>query len=253
MEAAKNVDYVLHQAALGSIPRSIERPIDTNNVNVNGFMNIIFSSKERHVKSFTYASSSSVYGDHPVLPKVEKNIGAILSPYGVSKYTNELYASVFSKCYGFNCIGLRYFNVFGKRQSPQGAYAAVIPKWINLLKENKDISIFGDGKTSRDFCYIDNVIQANILSAFADFDAKDAVYNVAVGEQTSLNQLYEFLNAIISQEGNDLRPKLIYKDFREGDIRHSIADISSIKKALGYEPQVKIKEGLEILLRQKSA
>tara|TARA_X000001036_G_C20657484_1_gene797586 strand:- start:160 stop:1185 length:1026 start_codon:yes stop_codon:yes gene_type:complete len=253
MEATLGIDYVLHQAALGSIPRSIKNPIKTNDVNIAGFLNILFASKEQKVKSFTYASSSSVYGDHQALPKIEENIGATLSPYAVSKYANELYASVFSKCYGFKSIGLRYFNVFGVRQNPHGAYAAVIPKWIDLIKRNKDVFIYGDGETSRDFCYVDNVVQANILSAVANDESKDQIYNIAVGEQTSLNQLYKILQRIISGDDGALKSKLIYKDFREGDIRHSIADISKANAALGYQPNIKINDGLNLLIKSENS
>jgi UDP-N-acetylglucosamine 4-epimerase len=221
-------------------------------VNIAGFLNILFASKEQKVKSFTYASSSSVYGDHQALPKIEKNIGSTLSPYAVSKYANELYASVFSKCYGFKSIGLRYFNVFGIRQNPHGEYAAVIPKWIDLIKRNKDVFIYGDGATSRDFCYVDNVVQANILSALANDESKDQIYNIAVGEQTSLNQLYEILQQIIFDDG-ELKSKPIYKDFREGDIRHSIADISKANTALGYQPNIKINDGLNLLIKSENS
>jgi UDP-N-acetylglucosamine/UDP-N-acetylgalactosamine 4-epimerase len=252
LAATYNVDYVLHQAALGSVPRSIENPINTNNVNVTGFMNMLFAAKEQKVKSFTYASSSSVYGDHPALPKVEDEIGSNLSPYAVSKYTNELYASVFSKCYGFHSIGLRYFNVFGRRQDPNGAYAAVIPRWIDAFRQNKDILIYGDGETSRDFCYIDNVVQANILSSVAGLDAKDNIYNIAVGDQTSLNELYDLLKEIIGLKKSDCNSLAIFKDFREGDIRHSIADIGKANTALNYFPQVKIRHGLETLIKQEN-
>jgi UDP-N-acetylglucosamine 4-epimerase len=252
MDATLGIDYVLHQAALGSIPRSIKNPIKTNDVNIAGFLNILFASKEQKVKSFTYASSSSVYGDHQALPKIEKNIGSTLSPYAVSKYANELYASVFSKCYGFKSIGLRYFNVFGIRQNPHGEYAAVIPKWIDLIKRNKDVFIYGDGATSRDFCYVDNVVQANILSALANDESKDQIYNIAVGEQTSLNQLYEILQQIIFDDG-ELKSKPIYKDFREGDIRHSIADISKANTALGYQPNIKINDGLNLLIKSENS
>lgn len=250
MTVTQNVDYVLHQAALGSVPRSIEDPINTNNVNVSGFVNMLFAAKEQNVKSFTYASSSSVYGDHPTLPKLEENIGSTLSPYAVSKYTNEIYASVFAKCYSFQSIGLRYFNVFGTRQDPNGAYAAVIPRWIDLFSHNNDIVIYGDGETSRDFCHIDNVVQANILSSVASSDAKDSVYNIAVGDRTSLNELYALLSEIIGQKKIDCVSSPIYKDFRDGDIRHSIADIEKARKALNYFPEVRIRQGLERLIEQ---
>ncbi|HFM0522430.1 TPA: NAD-dependent epimerase/dehydratase family protein, partial [Escherichia coli] len=182
--AVKGVDYVLHQAALGSVPRSIENPLATNDANITGFLNILQASKNENVKSFTYAASSSTYGDHPALPKVEENIGNPLSPYAVTKYVNELYAGVYSKVYDFKTIGLRYFNVFGRRQNPNGAYAAVIPKWIGAALNSEDIIINGDGETSRDFCYIDNVVQMNILAATAKEEHKDNIYNVAVGDRT---------------------------------------------------------------------
>jgi len=252
LKASRNIDYILHQAALGSVPRSIKNPINTNHVNITGFTNMLCAAKEQKVKSFTYASSSSVYGDYAGLPKVENKIGAMLSPYAVSKYANELYASVFSKCYNFHSIGLRYFNVFGKRQDPNGAYAAVIPRWVEAIKKNQDILIFGDGKTSRDFCYIDNVIQANILSATANEDAKNNVYNIAVGNETSLTQLYKILLEIIDLRKKDCTSQVIYKDFREGDIRHSIADINKAQTSLFYFPQINIKQGLEALLSQEN-
>ena len=217
---------------------------------VSGFVNMLFAAKEQNVKSFTYASSSSVYGDHPTLPKLEENIGSTLSPYAVSKYTNEIYASVFAKCYSFQSIGLRYFNVFGTRQDPNGAYAAVIPRWIDLFSHNNDIVIYGDGETSRDFCHIDNVVQANILSSVASSDAKDSVYNIAVGDRTSLNELYVLLSEIIGQKKIDCVSSPIYKDFRDGDIRHSIADIEKARKALNYFPEVRIRQGLERLIEQ---
>lgn len=248
LEASIDIDYVLHQAALGSVPRSVKDPNNTNNVNVTGFLNMLVAAKQNQVSSFTYASSSSVYGDHPSLPKVENNIGSQLSPYAVSKYTNELYASVFAKCYGFNSIGLRYFNVFGKRQDPNGVYAAVIPRWVNALKENRDIIIYGDGETSRDFCFIDNVVQANILSAVSGPDAKNHIYNIAVGEQTSLNELFKLLLNAFRSGKNEPSSIPIYQDFRDGDIRHSIANIEKAKKNLKYYPQTNINQGIELLI-----
>ncbi|MCG9679295.1 NAD-dependent epimerase/dehydratase family protein [Vibrio sp. Isolate24] len=244
IEATRGIDYVLHQAALGSVPRSIADPIATNDANITGFLNILNASKENKTKSFTYAASSSTYGDHPVLPKVEQNIGNPLSPYAVTKYVNELYASVFSRTYGFQCIGLRYFNVFGRRQDPNGAYAAVIPKWTAALLSGSDVYINGDGETSRDFCYIENVVQMNILSATAGKDVKDEVYNVAVGDRTTLNDLFYTIQAELGQSGK----KPIYRDFRPGDVRHSQADISKAKEQLGYEPLYKIKDGLSIAM-----
>ena len=240
--AVKNVDYVLHQAALGSVPRSIKDPIRTNFSNISGFLNMLHTSKESNVASFTYAASSSTYGDHPTLPKVENTIGKPLSPYAVTKYVNELYAGVYSSTYGFKSIGLRYFNVFGRRQDPNGAYAAVIPKWTSSIRCGKNVYINGDGKNSRDFCYIDNVIQINILSATANEKVKDEIYNVAVGERTSLNQLYK----IIRDELNiNTEKNPIFRDFREGDVRHSQANINKAIMNLGYQPKVNIEEGLK--------
>jgi UDP-N-acetylglucosamine 4-epimerase len=236
-------DYVLHQAALGSVPRSITNPINTNAANITGFLNILQASKEAKVLSFTYAASSSTYGDHPALPKVEKNIGNPLSPYAVTKYVNELYADVFYKTYGFSSVGLRYFNVFGKRQNPNGAYAAVIPKWIGSVLLNEKISINGDGETSRDFCYIANVVQANILAATTD-KLGAQVYNVAVGDRTSLNELIEIIKAGLNAHDYQHTGQIVYQDFRSGDVLHSLADISKIKHHLGYNPKFKIQDGL---------
>jgi len=243
--ALKGVDYVLHQAALGSVPRSIADPLSSNGVNISGFLNVLNASKEEGVKSFTYAASSSTYGDHPTLPKVEKNIGNPLSPYAVTKHVNELYAGVYARNYGFKTIGLRYFNVFGKRQDPDGAYAAVIPKWTASLIKGEEVFINGDGETSRDFCFIENIIQMNILSAIASNDAKDQVYNVAVGEKTTLNILYKIIQSALAKniEHNNQMP--IYRDFRAGDVRHSLADISKAKNTLGYLPEFKISDGIE--------
>lgn len=193
VEVVKGVDHVLHQAALGSVPRSIKDPITTNNTNISGFINMLVAAKDANVRSFTYAASSSTYGDHPALPKIEENIGNPLSPYAVTKYVNELYAQVFARTYGFKSIGLRYFNVFGKRQDPNGAYAAVIPKWTAAMINDEPLYINGDGETSRDFCFIENVVQMNILAAQSDASARDQVYNVAVGDRTTLNQLFNVL------------------------------------------------------------
>lgn len=245
--ACEGVDYVLHQAALGSVPRSINDPITTNSVNIDGFLNMLVAARDANVQSFTYAASSSTYGDHPALPKVEENIGKPLSPYAVTKYVNELYADVFAKTYGFNTIGLRYFNVFGKRQDPNGAYAAVIPKWTAAMIQGDDVFINGDGETSRDFCYIENTVQVNILAATASNDAKDEIYNVAVGDRTTLNDLF---NAIVEAlKGNDVAVKKqpLYRDFRSGDVRHSQADISKAETLLGYEPVFRINEGIKLV------
>jgi len=242
------VDFVLHQAALGSIPRSIDNPINTNNTNISGFLNILNSSREFKVKSFVYASSSSTYGDHKTLPKKEDRIGKPLNPYSVTKLVNEIYADVFFKTYGFNTIGLRYFNVFGKRQNPNGDYAAVIPKWISSIHSNSDLYINGDGETSRDFCYIENAIQMNILAATTKNKlAQNQVYNVAVGNNTSLNDLLKMILRDMNSLTNvlfDNQP--IYREFRKGDIRHSLADISKAQTLLKYYPEFDISLGVKL-------
>jgi UDP-N-acetylglucosamine/UDP-N-acetyl-alpha-D-glucosaminouronate 4-epimerase len=243
-EAVEGIDFVLHQAALGSVPRSINDPLTTNEVNVSGFLNMLLASKDAVVQSFVYAASSSTYGDHPALPKVEEHIGNPLSPYAVTKYVNELYASVFAKSYGFRSIGLRYFNVFGARQDPNGAYAAVIPKWVAAMIANEPVLINGNGETSRDFCYIENTVQANILAAVADEVAKDQVYNIAVDARTSLNELFEYLKQGLADEGVVYSSDPIYRDFRAGDVLHSQADVSKAVGALGYSPAYNIKSGL---------
>ncbi len=244
--ACKNIDYVLHQAALGSVPRSIKYPIKTNKSNISGFLNILQAAKEADVENFIYAASSSTYGDHSKLPKREHIIGKPLSPYAVTKYVNELYADVYKKSYNFNSIGLRYFNVFGKRQTPNSPYAAVIPKWVDAMVQNKQIFINGDGSTSRDFCFIENAIQANILAATTtDIGALNQIYNIAVGERTSLNQLYENLKKIIFMKTSIQHDKLLYRDFRDGDVKHSQADITKAQKLLRYKPEYRVKEGLE--------
>ncbi|MDO8772039.1 MAG: NAD-dependent epimerase/dehydratase family protein [Burkholderiaceae bacterium] len=266
------VDYVLHQAALGSVPRSLADPITTNAANITGFLNMLVAARDAKVKSFTYAASSSTYGDHPGLPKVEGTIGKPLSPYAVTKYVNELYADVFARCYGFNAVGLRYFNVFGPRQDPNGAYAAVIPKWIASLIKGEPVYINGDGETSRDFCFIANVVQANLLAATVTSLSSTAViasearqsmppspppspspvnqvYNVAVGDRTTLNDLYAQLHRNLLP----LYPHLegiqpVYRDFRSGDVRHSLADISKAQRLLGYAPTQRIGEGLALAM-----
>lgn len=242
--AVTGVDYVLHQAALGSVPRSIADPITSNAANVTGFLNMLVAARDAKVSSFTYAASSSTYGDHPALPKVEDNIGNPLSPYAVTKYVNELYANVFARTYGFKCIGLRYFNVFGKRQDPNGAYAAVIPKWTAAMINSEDVYINGDGETSRDFCFIENTVQANILAATAPDDAKDEVYNVAVGDRTTLNDLYRALQSALAENGKPYEKSPIYRDFRTGDVRHSQADVGKARSLLGYAPQFSIMKGI---------
>ena len=244
INAMKGIDFVLHQAAIGSVPRSIENPLFSNEVNISGFLNILNAAKNEDVKSFVYAASSSTYGDHTDLPKVEDKIGNPLSPYGLTKYVNELYADIFDRVYGFQSIGLRYFNVFGPRQDPDGAYAAVIPKWINLMLNQKEIFINGDGSTSRDFCYIENAVQANILAALAKPDANNNIYNIAVGERTSLNELVELLKESLKKNNFDYEKNSVYRDFRKGDVLHSLADITKAKLHLGYDPQFNVKLGL---------
>lgn len=245
-QACEGIDYVLHQAALGSVPRSIQDPIRTNESNVSGFLNMLTASREAHVKRFIYAASSSTYGDHPGLPKVESVIGRPLSPYAVTKYVNELYADVFARCYGTESIGLRYFNVFGPRQDPDGAYAAVIPQWVSALIRNQTLYINGDGETSRDFCFIENVVQANLLAALVnDPRAVNQVYNVALSERTSLNKLYEMMRVLLLEKFpylKDHNPE--HADFRRGDVRHSQADISKARNMLGYAPTHCVQEGL---------
>ncbi|QPT40841.1 dTDP-glucose 4,6-dehydratase [Oligella ureolytica] len=242
--AVKGVDYVSHQAALGSVPRSLNDPITTNQVNIEGSLNMLIASRDEGVTSFVFAASSSTYGDHPDLPKQEPKIGNPLSPYAVTKYVNELYAHVFALNYGFKSIGLRYFNVFGKRQTPNGAYAAVIPKWTSAMIHNEDVIINGDGETSRDFCYIENTIQANILSSVQMPESGYEVYNVALNNRTSLNELYAYLGELLSENGLSYQKEAVYQDFRAGDVRHSQADITKITEQLGYQPTHSIREGL---------
>lgn len=241
------VDYVLHQAALGSVPRSIEDPITTNQNNIDGFLNMLVAARDAKVKRFVYAASSSTYGDHTDLPKVEDKIGKPLSPYAVTKLVNELYADVFARSYAFKSIGLRYFNVFGRRQDPNGVYAAVIPKWIAALIKDECLYINGDGETSRDFCYVDNAVQANLLAATVNNDVGvNQVYNVAVGDRTTLNQLYFSMHALLVNRFPHLKDKVpIYRDFRVGDVRHSLADISKAKQLIDYTPTHRIYEGLD--------
>lgn len=247
-QTCEGVDYVLHQAALGSVPRSMADPIATNAANVTGFLNALVAARDAGVKRFVYAASSSTYGDHPALPKVEDVIGNPLSPYAVTKYVNELYASVFARCYGFSSIGLRYFNVFGPRQDPNGAYAAVIPKWIAAIVAGEDVVINGDGETSRDFCFVANVVQANILAAIAeDSKALDQVYNVGVGEQTNLNELYKHLQSLLAVHDPSIAaasPQ--YREFRPGDVRHSRADIGKVRRLLKYEPEYRFVDGIRV-------
>ncbi|CAG9169611.1 NAD-dependent epimerase/dehydratase family protein [Cupriavidus pampae] len=240
------VNYVLHQAALGSVPRSLQDPIATNESNITGFLNMLVAARDAKVKRFTYAASSSTYGDHPGLPKVEDRIGKPLSPYAVTKYVNELYADVFARCYDFQTIGLRYFNVFGPRQDPEGAYAAVIPKWTASLLTGETVHINGDGETSRDFCYVANAVQANLLAATAtDTAATNQVYNVAVGDRTTLNDLFDALRRNLAPYGVSATVQPNYRDFRAGDVRHSQADVSKAVTLLGYAPTHRISDGLE--------
>ncbi|PYB69517.1 Vi polysaccharide biosynthesis UDP-N-acetylglucosaminuronic acid C-4 epimerase TviC [Pseudomonas sp. LB-090624] len=244
-KACSGVDYVLHQAALGSVPRSIADPIATNDANIVGFLNMLVAARDAKVKSFVYAASSSTYGDHPGLPKVENIIGKPLSPYAVTKYVNELYAEVFARTYGFRTIGLRYFNVFGQRQDPAGAYAAVIPKWAAAMIADEDVYINGDGTTSRDFCFIENAVQANLLSAtMHDSEATNQVYNVAVSGRTDLNALFNSLKVTLAQLGIVYSKDPVYRDFRAGDVRHSQADIGKAQKLLGYHPEFDIDSGI---------
>lgn len=247
--ACTGIEFVLHQAALGSVPRSIEDPINTNSVNTSGFLNMLVASKDAKVKRFIYAASSSTYGDHPDLPKVEENIGNPLSPYAVTKYVNELYAKVFALNYGFQSIGLRYFNVFGPRQDPNGAYAAVIPKWISALIDRQPVFINGDGETSRDFCFVLNVIQANLLAAFAKKEASNEVYNVAVGDRTSLNELFICIRKNLLPHFCYLENVVpIYRDFQVGDVRHSLADVSKAENFLGCVFDIHVNEGLALTM-----
>ncbi len=245
--ACEGVQHVLHEAALGSVPRSIDDPLLSNSCNIDGFLNMLMAARDARVESFVYAASSSTYGDSPELPKVEDNIGRPLSPYAVTKYVDELYADVFARCYGFNSVGLRYFNVFGQRQDPYGAYAAVIPQWFASLLKAETVYVNGDGETSRDFCYIDNVVQANLLASFAGEEARGKIYNVAFGQRTSLNELF----ALIREEVARHLPaaptaRAVHRDFRAGDVRHSLADISRARNLLGYEPRFDVRQGLRL-------
>ena len=242
--ACAGVDYVLHQAALGSVPRSINDPITTNAANVSGFLNMLLAARDAGVQSFTYAASSSTYGDHPALPKVEGAIGKPLSPYAVTKYVNELYADVFARTYGFKATGLRYFNVFGQRQDPDGAYAAVIPKWAAAMIAGEPVYVNGDGETSRDFCFIENAVQANLLAATAPEAARGEVYNVAVGDRTTLNILFDSLKQSLASIGCPYEKRPVYREFRSGDVRHSQASIEKAAEKLGYAPEFRIQEGI---------
>ena len=246
VSACSGVQIVLHHAALGAVPRSLADPVNTNATNIDGFLNMLVAARDARVERFVYAASSSTYGDHPGLPKVEEAIGRPLSPYAVTKYVNELYADVFARCYGMQCLGLRYFNVFGARQDPEGAYAAVIPCWIRALLTNEPVLINGDGETSRDFCYIDNAVQANLLAATTqNAAAMNEVYNVAVHDRTSLNQLFVMLRDLLAAAMpalTDVQP--VYREFRSGDVRHSEADIGKAQRLLGYVPTHRVRDGL---------
>jgi UDP-N-acetylglucosamine 4-epimerase len=246
MEACRNVDFVLHEAAMCSVPGSIDDPLGAHAINTTGTVHLLTAAREARIKTFVYASSSAVYGDSLELPKREAEIGNPLSPYGATKYMDELYAQVFGRCYGLRTVGLRYFNVFGPRQDPNGAYAAVIPKWIDALIHDEPVVIYGDGETTRDFCYIENIIQANVLAACASDDAINQVYNVALNTSTTLNQLFFALQKLLEADYphvGKVRP--IYKPFRAGDIRHSQADIAKSQKLLGYQPTHGIEDGLQ--------
>lgn len=246
-QATRGVEIVLHQAALGSVPRSLDDPIATNQANVDGFLHMLVAARDAGVRRFVYAASSSTYGDHPALPKMEDQIGRPLSPYAVSKYVNELYAAIFQRCYGLETVGLRYFNVFGRRQDPAGAYAAVIPRWVGNLLSGQECLIHGDGETSRDFCYVENALQANLLAAAAeDLEPGDQVYNVACGERTTLNELFHLIQSGLACHFPELRVvRPTYGPFRAGDVRHSQADITKITERLGYCPTHRVAQGLE--------
>lgn len=249
-DACAGADFVLHQAALGSVPASIEEPLRCHRANVTGFLSVLTAARDAKVRRFVYASSSAVYGDEPTLPKVEDRIGRALSPYAASKWMDEVYADVFARAYGSPVIGLRYFNVFGPRQDPEGAYAAVIPKWTAALLRREPVRINGDGETSRDFCFVENVVQANILAAtIENAEAVNQVYNIAVGEQTSLNELFRLLQTGVRQRDNSIpETKPVYGDFRAGDVRHSLADIRKAQQLLDYAPKHRTGEGLELAM-----
>lgn len=248
--ACDGVDYVLHQAALGSVPRSLEDPIATNAANIDGFLHMLVAARDAGVKRFVYAASSSTYGDHEALPKIEERIGRPLSPYAVTKLVNELYAEVFARCYGLASVGLRYFNVFGARQDPEGAYAAVIPRWTRAMLLGEEVKINGDGETSRDFCFVDNAVQANLLAATTDDPAAvNQVYNVAVDDRTSLNRLFDMLRDALSDFRPDVRSlRPVYGGFRPGDVRHSQADIDKARRLLGYLPSHRLEDGVRVAM-----
>ena len=245
--ACQGVQHVLHEAALGSVPRSIDDPLLSNSCNITGYLHMLVAARDAGVKSFVYAASSSTYGDSPELPKVEDKIGSPLSPYAVTKYVDELYADVFNRCYGFSSVGLRYFNVFGQRQDPYGAYAAVIPQWFASVIKQETVFVNGDGETSRDFCYIDNVVQANLLASFAQGDATNKIYNVAFGQRTTLNELFGLIKEEVARHKPEvMSAQCVHRDFRAGDVRHSLADISRAHNLLGYDPQFDVRQGLRL-------
>ena len=245
--ACQGVQHVLHEAALGSVPRSIDDPLLSNSCNITGYLHMLVAARDAGVKSFVYAASSSTYGDSPELPKVEDKIGSPLSPYAVTKYVDELYADVFHRCYGFSSVGLRYFNVFGQRQDPYGAYAAVIPQWFASLIKQETVFVNGDGETSRDFCYIDNVVQANLLASFAQGDATNKIYNVAFGQRTTLNELFDLIKEEVARHKPEVQSAgCVHRDFRAGDVRHSLADVSRAQTLLGYDPQFGVRDGLRL-------
>ena len=246
-EACKGVQHVLHEAALGSVPRSIDDPLLSTSCNITGALHMLVAARDAGVKSFVYAASSSTDGDSPELPKVEDKIGSPLSPYAVTKYVDELYADVFNRCYGFSSVGLRYFNVFGQRQDPYGAYAAVIPQWFASVIKQETVFVNGDGETSRDFCYIDNVVQANLLASFAQGDATNKIYNVAFGQRTTLNELFGLIKEEVARHKPEvMSAQCVHRDFRAGDVRHSLADISRAHNLLGYDPQFDVRQGLRL-------
>lgn len=248
VEACAGVDFVLHQAALGSVPRSMVDPVATHAANSTGFLNMLDAARQQNVKRFVYASSSAVYGDHPELPKVEEKIGRPLSPYAATKWMNEIYADTFVRAYGLQTVGLRYFNVFGPRQDPEGAYAAVIPKWIAALLKQQPVQINGDGETSRDFCFIDNVVQANLLAAVQP-GVENQVFNIAVGERTTLNELFQILQKGLRKRDASLTlAQPVYAPFRAGDVRHSLANIDKARRLLGYQPVYRVEEGLALAM-----
>lgn len=249
-EACRGVDYVLHQAALGSVPRSIEDPLGTHRSNMTGYINMLDAARQAGVSRFIYASSSAAYGDDPGLPKREEKVGRPLSPYAATKVMNEIYAGVYGRVFGLHTIGLRYFNVFGPRQDPAGPYAAVIPRWIAAMFRDEPVYIYGDGETSRDFCHVENVVQANLLAATtSNPEALNQIYNIAVGERTTLNELFQIISRLVHRRCPGLTERRpVYRDFRPGDVRHSLADISKAQLLLGYEPAYRLERGLELAL-----